>query len=137
MGNRLSVQKINFEDMQYAISDNETIIINTLSNDLQDCLICRTVYARDEVELLNHYLQSNTGVRIIIYGINASDETIVTKYNQLVGLGFYNVFVYPGGLFEWLLLQDIYGSDAFQTTKKELDILKYKGRRVLNIMLLK
>jgi len=137
MGNRLSVQKINFEDMQYAISDNETIIINTLSNDLQDCLICRTISARDEVELLNKYLQSNTGVRIIIYGINASDETIVTKYNQLVGLGFYNVFVYPGGLFEWLLLQDIYGSDAFQTTKKELDILKYKGRRVLNIMLLK
>jgi hypothetical protein len=137
MGNRSSVQKINFEDMQYAITENETIIINTLSNELQDCLICRTISARDEVELLNKYLQSNTGVRIIIYGINASDETIVTKYNQLVGLGFYNVFVYPGGLFEWLLLQDIYGSDAFQTTKKELDILKYKGRRVLNIMLLK
>jgi hypothetical protein len=137
MGNRSSVQKINFEDMQYAITENETIIINTLSNELQDCLICRTISARDEVELLNKYLQSNTGVRIIIYGINASDETIVTKYNQLVGLGFYNVFVYPGGLFEWLLLQDIYGTDSFQTTKKELDILKYKGRRVFGVMLLK
>jgi hypothetical protein len=137
MGNRASVQKINFEDMQYAISDNESIIINTLNNDMQDCLIQKTISVRDEVELLNHYLQTNTGVRIIIYGINASDETIVSKYNQLVGLGFYNVFVYPGGLFEWLLLQDIYGSETFQTTKKELDILKYKGRRVFGIMLLK
>jgi hypothetical protein len=137
MGNRSSVQKINFEDMQYAISDNESIIINTLSNDMQDCLIQKTISVTNEVELLNHYLQTNTGVRIIIYGINASDETIVSKYNQLVGLGFYNVFVYPGGLFEWLLLQDIYGTDAFQTTKKELDILKYKGRRVFGVMLLK
>ena len=137
MGNRASVQKINFEDMKYAITDNETIIINTMSNDLQDCLIKKTISVSDEVELLNHYLQSNTGVRIIIYGINASDETIVTKYNQLVGLGFYNVFVYPGGLFEWLLLQDIYGPEAFLTTKKELDILKYKGRRILHVMLLK
>jgi hypothetical protein len=82
-------------------------------------------------------LSSNTGSRIVIYGLNASDETIVTKYNQLTSLGFYNVYVYPGGLFEWLLLQDIYGFDTFQTTKKELDILKYKGRRVFGVMLLK
>ena len=36
---------------------------------------------------------------------------------------------YPGGVFEWLLLQDIYGNDNFPTTKKELDILKYKPKR--------
>ena len=29
-------------------------------------------------------------------------------------------------MFEWLCLQDIYSSDLFPTTKKELDILKYK-----------
>ena len=137
MGNRFSVQKINFEDMQYAITDHDTIIINTMKSELQDCLIYRTVSIHNEVELLNQLLNTNTGTRIIIYGINASDETIVTKYNQLVGLGFYNVFVYPGGLFEWLLLQDIYGPEAFLTTKKELDILKYKGRRILHVMLLK
>ena len=31
-----------------------------------------------------------------------------------------------GGIFEWLLLQDIYGDDQFKTTSRELDILKYK-----------
>jgi hypothetical protein len=29
-------------------------------------------------------------------------------------------------MFEWLLLQDIYGAASFPTTSKELDILKYK-----------
>jgi hypothetical protein len=136
MGNRSSVQKINFEDMQYAITDNDTIIINTMKPELQDCLIYRTVLIHNEVELLNQLLNTNTGTRIVIYGINASDETIVTKYNQLASLGFYNVYVYPGGLFEWLLLQDIYGTDAFRTTKKELDILKYKSHQMFNLSLL-
>ena len=41
-----------------------------------------------------------------------------------------------GGLFEWLLLQDMYGSDEFPTTNKELDVLKYKPISILNIHLL-
>ena len=55
----------------------------------------------------------------------------MTKYTQLVNLGFVNVYIYPGGLFEWLCLQDIYGDDEFPTTNKELDILKYKPARLL------
>jgi hypothetical protein len=54
---------------------------------------------------------------------------VETKYDQLVGLGFKSVYIYPGGLFEWLLLQDIYGFDEFPTTKRVLDILKYKPDR--------
>jgi hypothetical protein len=37
------------------------------------------------------------------------------------------LYVYIGGLFEWLLLQDIYGDEEFPTTAKIIDILKYKG----------
>ena len=48
-----------------------------------------------------------------------------------------NVYVYPGGLFEWLLLQDIYGEDNFPTTLKELDILKYKPLSVFNTKCIK
>ena len=55
-------------------------------------------------------------IKIIIYGKNCNDEKIYIKYQQLISLGFYNVFIYVGGLFEWLLLQDIYGSDEFPTT---------------------
>ena len=46
-----------------------------------------------------------------------------------------NTKLYIGGLFEWLLLQDIYGDDEFKTTKKELDILKFKPQSNLSTML--
>jgi hypothetical protein len=46
------------------------------------------------------------------------------------------VYVYTGGLFEWLMLQDIYGEKEFPTSKKELDILKYKPQKKLNVHLL-
>jgi len=36
-------------------------------------------------------------------------------------------------LFEWLLLQDIYGYDEFPTTIKVLDILKYKPSKIIKI----
>ena len=36
-------------------------------------------------------------------------------------------------MFEWLLLQDIYGTKEFPTTKKELEILKYKPNKVFGI----
>jgi hypothetical protein len=75
-------------------------------------------------------------VKIIIYGRNCNDEKIYSKYSQLNSLGFYNLYVYCGGLFEWLMLQDIYGRDEFPTTKKELDILKYKPSKALNIQML-
>jgi hypothetical protein len=68
--------------------------------------------------------------------MNACDESIVVKYNQLNKLGFTNIHVYVGGLFEWMLLQDIYGEDMFKTTKKELDILKFKGTSKMNLLLL-
>ena len=48
------------------------------------------------------------------------------KYKQLLSLGFTNVSIYIGGMFEWLLLQEIYGEAPFPTTCHELDLLKYK-----------
>jgi hypothetical protein len=39
--------------------------------------------------------------------------------------------MYLGGMFEWMLLQDIYGRDEFPTTSKVLDILKYKPKRLM------
>ena len=58
--------------------------------------------------------------------------SIYDKYEQLSKLGLINIYIYPGGIFEWLCLQDIYGDELFPTTKKELDILKYKPRSKLN-----
>lgn len=138
MGNNQSIQKVNFEDIQYSIKNNENhILINTLNENEQDCLIQNTTRASQEENMINHLIKiGNKNIKIIIYGKNSNDERIYKKYNQLISLGFYNIFLYIGGMFEWFLLQDIYGSSEFPTTKKELDILKYKPNKVLNISLL-
>lgn len=136
MGNSISVKKINFEDMQNLINDKNTLIINTMSSEFQKCLIERTIPIEEEIKLINSLLNNNKEINIVVYGMNSSDESIVSKYNQLISLGFTNVYVYPGGLFEYLLLQDIYGDDIFKTTSKELDILKFKGKRIIGKQLM-
>jgi hypothetical protein len=135
MGNSQSITKINFEDMQYAIEKNYTII-NTIDDKIQTCLIKNTLNINQEISLFNNK-NINKNMEIIIYGLNSCDNSVLEKYNQLKGLAFTNLFIYTGGLFEWLLLQDIYGDELFPTTEKEIDILKYKGNKKLNILLLK
>jgi hypothetical protein len=137
MGNTQSMKKINYEDMQTVIKNPEIyLIINTLPPSEQQCLIINTTLATEEESLINRFMKENKSIRIIIYGRNCNDETINKKYQQLYSLGFYNIFVYLGGMFEWLMLQDIYGKDLFPTTKKELDLLKYKSNQLLSIGLL-
>lgn len=126
MGNANSVNRINFKDMQYAISSN-IVIINTLDINNQECLIKNTLKPDEEIATINDIIKRNKRQKIVIYGENSSDDSIVKKYYQLQKLGLINIYIYMGGLFEWLLLQDIYGSDEFPTTIQIIDILKYRG----------
>jgi rhodanese-related sulfurtransferase len=139
MGNSQSSSiKINYEDIQYIIKNPEGhILINTLPSNEQNCLILNTININNEENIINSCIKRGAkDVKIIIYGKNSNDDKLFNKYNQLTSLGFHNVYIYTGGLFEWLMLQDIYGEKDFPTTKKELDILKYKPNKVLNIPLL-
>jgi hypothetical protein len=139
MGISQSIQKINFEDMQNVIKNPEVyLLINTLPESEQNCLIPNTIAPVQEETMINTFLQKRIKeIRIVIYGRNSNDDKIYEKYNQLLKLGFYNIFLYTGGLFEWLMLQDIYGFNEFPTTSKQLDFLKYKPKQVLNVGLLK
>jgi hypothetical protein len=138
MGNAASMNKINFEDIQYSLSQKDAIlIINTLSENEQECIIPMTITPEKEINIINNLLRSgNKNIKIIIYGKNCNDDKIYKKYQQLQSLGFYNIYLYVGGLFEWLMLQDIYGEKEFPTSKKELDILKFKPQKKLNVHLL-
>ena len=130
MGLISSINKANFEDVQYATKNKRNcIIMNTLSSDEQDLLILNTLDAKKEEEVINNYLKKNKNIKIIIYGKNCYEEKILSKYNQLIKLGFTHVYLYLGGLFEWILLQEIYGFDEFPTNIKNncIDILKYKS----------
>ena len=133
MGNTPSIEKINFEDMQFITKNPESfLLINTLPINEQDCLIINTVQASHEEAMINDCLKKGTKqVPIVIYGKNCNDENLHNKCNQLVSLGFNNVYVYVGGLFEWLMLQDIYGFSEFPTTIQELDFLKYRSTKII------
>ena len=136
MGANQSLHKTNYEHVQQACTSNEYIIISTLPMTQQNCLIKKTVNCKQEEELLNNLMKTNNSVKIIVYGLNYNDETIYKKYNHLQKCGFTSVFLYVGGLFEWLCLQDIFGNELFPTIGEELDILKYKPASYFNQKLL-
>ena len=129
MGNVQSTKKVSYEDIQLISKRGvtNTLLINTLNLHEQDCLIPNTVSAYQEENVINENLKNST-INIVIYGKNSGDKGVEKKYLKLSELGFTNIYIYPGGLFEWLCLQDIYGSSNFPTTKKEMDILKFKPR---------
>lgn len=123
---------VNFEDVKYAIKNpDKFILLNTLPTEKQKCLIYTTLHASDEERVMNEMIHSIRvpDKKIVIYGENHCDETIDSKLNSLINFGLNEVFVYKGGMFEWVLLQDIYGKDDFPTTETELDILKFKNGR--------
>jgi hypothetical protein len=139
MGNNQLKQKVNFEDIQFVIKNADNhLLINTMSENLQNCLIVNTMPIDKEELIINKLLNNgeNKNIKIIIYGKNSNDETPIKKYEQLLELGFSNIYIYTGGLFEWLLLQDIYGNELFPTTTKQNDLLKYKSNKLLNIPLI-
>jgi len=142
MGQNQTIQKCNFEDIQEVmkknISNNEYMLVNTLDSNQQGCLIKNTTLIENEERIINKYLNSyKLDIYIFIYGKNCNDISVVKKYQQLISLGFTNIFIYSGGLFEWLCLQDIYGDEIFPTTSEELDILKYKSECLTKKYLIK
>jgi hypothetical protein len=137
MGAQQSIEKVNFEDVKHAIGDDDYVLVNTLPTGKQGCLISGTIHADDETLKLNKLLRENIATRIVVYGENSADPRVEAKCSQLRSIGFMYVYWYTGGLFEWLLLQDIYGSDVFKTTTEELDHLKYRGAQVFGVKRLK
>ena len=87
--------KIGYEDVLYAISKTDNyVIINTMTHDIQNCLIKSTLSVDSETDILNKMVENYqyNSITIIIYGINSADETVDKKYKQLVDLGFTKVF---------------------------------------------
>lgn len=137
MGNQVSlIPKVSYEDIQMVVYRNShvqhsTLLINTLPPSLQHCLIKTTLDIRFEERVVNALIHKSPDIMIIVYGKNSNDITILHKYDQLVKLGFTNVHIYTGGIFEWMLLHEIYGKDLFKITKYEIDILRYRPKSVL------
>ena len=130
MGNYI-LNGASYEDVQYA--QRHYVIISTLPVTEQKILIEKTVPCEEEIKCVELAISKKTP--IIIYGRHNNDITVKQKYDQIKKLGG-NAYVYNGGLFEWLLLQDIYGTEYFKTTfySSPMDLIKYKPNNILNIM---
>jgi hypothetical protein len=124
MGNGIS-NLVNFELLKEMQKDGATII--HIMDENEKVLIFGTVVAEKESEKINKMLSKNDYEKdIIIYGRNCHEyANLLKKQKQLASLGFKNIFIYLGGMFEWLLLQDVYGSKEFPTEKKG-EILDFK-----------
>ena len=124
MGNTIT-GLINFDELK-EMKASGAIIIHTMDEG-EKVLISGTISAEKETEKINKMLSKNDYEKdIIIYGRNCRDyNDLLKKQKQLASLGFKNIFIYLGGMFEWLLLQDVYGEKEFPTERKG-DILMFK-----------
>jgi len=124
MGNSIS-NLVNFEKLKEMQKEGATII-HTM-DETEKVLIVGTLVAEKETEKINKMMSKNDYEKdIIIYGRNCHEyEKLIRKQKQLASLGFKNVYIYLGGMFEWLLLQDVYGAKEFPTEKKG-EILDFK-----------
>jgi hypothetical protein len=131
-------KKIGFEDVKVAMQyPTQYLLINTLPAHEQVCLIKNTVPIDLEEKCMNDLLDKYELDKwtIVVYGKNGADISVDTKCKQLRSFGFSHVYIYGGGLFEWLLLQDIYGFSEFPSTSREIDILKYRPTKTFSNLL--
>lgn len=126
-----SKERIGFEDIKIIITHpTKYILINTLNVGEQEILIKNTIYYNEEEKLINSLINNYNipDKPIIIYGRNCCDNNVEKKYDQLTKLGLKEIFIYYGGLFEWLLLNELYGNEQFPLNGEhsKIDILKYR-----------
>ena len=124
MGQTSSYPICSFQQLQNR--KDEFVLINTLPLNRQHYLIKGTLPGLEESAKMNHYLYKNKNIPIVLYGVDCNDVTVLHKFAQLKTLGFTNVSIYRGGLFEWALLQEIYGSNfpTEGTLKDPLEVYK-------------
>jgi hypothetical protein len=121
---------VGFDDvLLYIKTPEKYAMIHTMQANEQ-VLITGTLTPAEEETFINEYLSKyvETPKTIVLYGKNCCDDSPSKKRAQLLSLGISNIYIYNGGLFEWSLLQDIYGVDEFPTTIPVKDILAYRHR---------
>jgi len=120
---------IGFTDMKHAVQNNY-VILNTLAETQQGCLIKGSLQAAEEESIMNDFLEhEETDKLIVVYGAHSCDDSVDKKVDELHEVGFRRVYVYVGGLFEWLLLQDVFGVNEFPTTTRCTDLLVFQPTR--------
>ncbi len=109
---------LNFDDMKQAIYRGYTIC-HIMEEADEGTIIKNTLSVKDEIKKINDFLQNDQlDGMIVLYGRNYTDiDKLAQRQKQLNSLGFMRVFIYVGGLYEWVLLQNVYGDKLFPTNR--------------------
>lgn len=129
-------KRVGFEDVLFAMKQRNCLLMNTMPREEQDYLIAHTIRFHEEETRINNIIDDNVQHQyiVIIYGRNTMDETIEKRYSQMIHLGFHksNVWIYYGGLFEYSMLQEMFGQEMFPSIGTCRDLLKYKPKQFLH-----
>lgn len=128
------MKRVGFDDVLLAMKHPQMyLLISTLPKLEQQCLIPHTVPVGEEEPIMNRLMTLDLHGKkpVILYGKNCADISVEQKYHQLTTLGFREVHVYGGGMLEWTLLQDIFGTSEFPTTSVVTDLLRFQPQRRL------
>lgn len=131
---------VGFDDILFAMKHTSRyLFINTMPLNMQNALIPNTISCSEEETIINNIVaEYNTNkYTIIVYGKNACDETVSQKYDQLRIIGFSDIHIYSGGMFEYILLNDMYGEKTFPISSSTgigvpanpIDILVYRPQK--------
>tara|TARA_Y100000748_G_scaffold303727_1_gene309857 strand:+ start:2960 stop:3376 length:417 start_codon:yes stop_codon:yes gene_type:complete len=117
MGNIQSFSKVSYGSVQDIVMKNtNALLVCTLDKKNEQYAIEKTIAIENEENVINNMMKKRQhDLIIVIYGENMYDDTVIKKYTQLKKIGFKNCYIYFGGLFEWFLLQDVYGQEVFPT----------------------
>jgi len=121
-------RSVGFDDLLYCIRNPaKYALIHTMSA-TESVLISGTLSVSEEETFMNEYISKyvENQKTIVLYGRNNCDDSPRKKLAQLLSLGISDVYIYSGGMFEWVLLQDIYGASEFPTTSVVTDIIAYR-----------
>ena len=85
MGNSQSTQKINYEDVQYVIKNAEAhILINTLNENEQECLLPNTIGIHKEADLINNLINQDIKDEITKIASSTTESKTLVKIQAIL-----------------------------------------------------
>lgn len=115
------IRRCNFETVNMARHDGVIISAGPLVSYIEG-----TVDGDKANQVLDKCLREDPSKLVVFYGLNSTDSAPLHRWNNATQLGLENAHVYCGGMFEWLILGELYGNDMFPVTSIQDDLLKFK-----------
>jgi len=108
----MQIKEIGVTDFTKLLGTDRVLLFNGLKKQYHSCIIPRTIPYSDMKKVIKNMKEENIAVVYCAnYSCNASHKFAEKKLSHLE-----TVYIYRGGVFEWLLLQKKYGKKKYPTS---------------------